>query len=256
MFKKTITLLLIFMMIFSVMPEIIAQEDESGAMWEMMMITPDNTQLKELSQAMAKHNKTYHKEGPYKASVYNVTTGPDIGKIIWQMGPLTFSDLDGRPSEGGHDEDWRDNVMPYVKEMTDGEYWTEDTELSNVGALADEDAAYPILYIRYFEADRDNGYAIDHLLEQMSSTVKAMEGENPWGVYDNEFRQGFRIGRHLAWVSFHKNWAELDEKSKFKPTFTKLHGEDSWQPFVKGLGDAFSDSWDVIWEYNTKLSGD
>lgn len=256
MFKKTISLLLIFMMIFSAVPEIIAQDDESAPMWEMMMLTPDNTKLKELSQALAKHNKNYHKEGPHKASVYNVVTGPDIGKIIWQMGPLTFADLDTRPSKGGHDEDWQGNVMPYVKKMTDGEYWTQDNELSNVGALSEEDASYPLLYIRYFEADRDHGYAIDHLLDQMSATVKAMEGDNPWGVYDNEFRQGFKIGRHLAWVSFHKNWAEMDEDSNFKATFTKIHGDDSWQPFVEGLGDAFSDSWDVIWEYNSKLSGD
>ena len=253
--KKTITILMIFLMAFGTLSTVKAQDDSSYAMWENVTLTPDNTKLKALGEAMSKHNKTYHQEGPYKANVYNIVTGPNIGKIVWQMGPLNYSHLDGRPSKGGHDEDWRDNVMTHVKKMTNGEYWKQDDKLSNTGMLDPEKMTHPILYIRYFEVAKGHGYSIDNLLKQMSETVKAMDGENPWGVYDNEFRQGFEIGRHLAWVSFSKNWAEFDEPPTFKKTFLKVHGENSWDGFIRGLEDSFSNSWDEVWEYNAKLSG-
>lgn len=255
MTKKTITFLTIFMLVFGAATTLNAQDDSDYKMWESIMLTPDNTKLKALGEAMHKHNKAYHQEGPYKATVYNIVSGPNVGNIVWEMGPLKFSHLDNRPSKGGHDEDWRDNVMPNIKKMTHGEYWKEDKKLSNTSMLDPDKVTHPILLFRYFEASAGHGYSIDHLLEQMSETVKAMDGDNPWGVYDNEFRQGFTIGRHLAWVSFNKNWAEMDEAPKFKETFIKVHGEDSWRPFTEGMADSFSNSWDEIWEYNAKMSG-
>ncbi len=47
---------------------------------------------------MAKHNKKYHSEqGPHHALVYNVVSGPNMGKMVWQMGHLKFAHLDSRP---------------------------------------------------------------------------------------------------------------------------------------------------------------
>ena len=89
----------------------------------------------------------------------------------------------------------------------------------------------------------------------MSETVKAMDGENPWGVYTNEFQQGFTIGRHIATVGFMKNWAELDDDDNFKETFIKVHGDNSWRAFLDGMADTFANTWDEIWEYNAELSG-
>lgn len=81
-----------------------------------------------------------------------------------------------------------------------------------------------------------------------------MEGENPWGVYWNEFRQG-DLGRHVASVGFLKNWAEMDDDNNFKETFEKVHGKSKWQAFLD-LGDrTFSNSWDEVWSYNKHMSG-
>lgn len=254
--KKLPTLLILSVLLLCGSNVLTAQEETGSRMWESFYITPDNTKLKALGEAMAKHNKKYHaEEGPHQATVYNVVSGPNMGKMIWQMGPLKFAHLDNRPKTGGHDEDWRDNVMPNIKKLSTGEYWKEDAELSNLKMLDDDNAQTPILHIRFHEVSKGHGYNVDHLLDQISETVKAMEGDNPWGVYDNQFRQGYRIGRHLATVSFLKNYAEYDEPSKFKETFVKLHGEDSWQPFIEGMSDAMSNSWDEIWEYNATLSG-
>lgn len=232
-----------------------AQETEQYNMWESIMLTPDNTKLKILSDNMRKHNMKYHKEGPYHADVFNISTGPNAGKIIWQMGTMMYSHNDSRPSEGGHDEDWRDNIMPYIKKMNTVEYWKQDDELSNVGPLLEKDANYPIFYVRYFEVESDFSSSVKPFFTMVSETVKAMEGVNPWGVYYNEFRQG-DLGRHIATVGFMKNWTEMDDDPKFRKTFDKVHGEDKWDAFVDMGGNAFSNSWDEIWTHNAHMSGD
>ena len=256
MLKKLFLSSLVMTFILTGYAKLQAQDEDQYAMWQSVYLTPDNSKLKELGDALSKHNKKYHNEGPYKAVVYNVVTGPNIGQLVWQMGPLNYAHLDARPSEGGHDDDWRSNVMPYVKKMKHGEYWKQDNKLSNTSMLTSGEFTYPLLHIRFYEVAKNNGHQVNHLLKQMSETVKAMEGENPWGVYWNEFRQGYSIGRHVASVSFSKNWAEFDQKNDFKETFLKVHGENSWLGFIDGIKDAFSDSWDEIWRYNKKLSGD
>ena len=256
MIKRSISLLMMVALVFGAMTTTQAQESSAKyKMWENIMLTPDYTKLKVFGENMRKHNQKYHKDGPYEATVYNIATGPNVGKMIWEMGSLTFSHLDARPSKGGHDEDWRDNVMPYVKKMHTAEYWKEDSELSNVGMLDGDNSKYPLLYLRYWEVNPDQDYKVNGLLKQISEAVKAMEGENPWGLYDNQLRQGLKIGRHLATVNFMKNWAEMDKEGTFKPAFLKTHGENSYDAFVDGMGDAFSNSWDEVWEYNAVLSG-
>ena len=87
-------------------------QTKSYIMWESITITPDNTKLKLLQENMRKHNKTFHKKWPYKSSVYDIVSGPNSNKILWEMGPLTYSHLDGRPLDDKHSDDWRDNVLP------------------------------------------------------------------------------------------------------------------------------------------------
>jgi len=257
MIKRSISLLMMVALVFGAMTTIQAQESSAKyKMWENIMLTPDYTKLKVLGENMRKHNQKYHKDGPYEATVYNIATGPNVGKIIWEMGALTFTHLDARPSAGGHDEDWRDNVMPYVKKMNTAEYWKEDSKLSNVGMLDGDNSKYPLLYLRYWEVNPDQDHQVNGLLEKISETIKAMEGDNPWGVYDNQMRQGLKIGRHLATVGFMKNWAEMDDESNnFKETFLKVHGENSWDGFIDSMSDAFTNSWDEVWEFNAALSG-
>ena len=240
-------------MVFGTVITVKAQE-KAYVMWESITLTPDNTKLKVLETNMRKHNQTYHKEGPYKAYVYHISTGPNIGKIVWEMGPLTYSHLDKRPKEGGHDEDWRDNILPYVKKMSNGEYWKKDKELSNTDMLDQDNNSHPLLYIRYLEVVKGEGHNVKYLFTQISKTVKAMEGENPWSIYYNEFRQG-DLGRHIATVSAMKNWAELDKDQDFKETFKKVNGEKSWQAFIENMNDTFSNSWDEIWSFDAKMSG-
>jgi hypothetical protein len=230
-------------------------DDKSYEMWEDIMLTPDNTNLKVLGDNMRKHNQTYHNQGAHKATVYNISTGPNAGKIIWEMGSLTYSDLDTRPSVGGHDEDWRDNIDPYIKKTNTVEYWKADKKLNNTDMLDGDNSKYPILFFRYWEVEPGQGFNINTFFKKVSETVKALDGVNPWGIYYNEFRQG-DLGRHIATVGFSPNWADFDRDVNWVETFEKLHGENSWQNHINMRNATFSNSWDEIWVYNKNMSGD
>ena len=254
--KKTFVFLVALLFLHGIFVPVQAQEDnEDYAMWETIMLTPDNTKLKLLGENLRNHNQKYHGEGPYSASIYNIVSGPHTGKMIWIMGPLKFPQLDARPAEGGHDEDWRDNVMPYLIKTEQGEYWRADNELSNVGNLSTDPADNPILFTRYLEVNVEHQHQLNARLKTTSATIKAMEGENPWGVYYNLFRQGNKIGRHIATVSFYKNWTDFDRDPKFKDTFLKDHNDDDWYAFMRDTDLILDDSWDEIWVFDKFMSG-
>lgn len=257
MFKKINYLVAIALIIFGFNTQSFAQEeDEPYKMWESIMLTPDNKNLKTLSENMRAHNQKYHAVNTkHQATVFTINSGPNAGKIVWEMGPIMFSDLDTRPEEEGHDEDWRDNIMPYIKKMGTVEYWSQMEKLSHTDGLTDDQSTHPLLYLRYFEVAKGQGYSLKHLLEQMSAAVKAMDSDVPWGLYDNQLRQGLDIGRHISWVAFYKNWTDFDNDSSFKEAFVKVHGEGAWDSYLKTFDATFSNSWDEIWVYSKELSG-
>lgn len=256
MIKKSISLLIMVTIFFGTILFVNAQDDsKSYRMWEDIMLTPDNTQLKTLQTNMRKHNQTYHKSGPHKATVYNITTGPNTGNIIWEMGALTYADLDKRPAEGGHDEDWRDNIMPYIKKTQTNEYWKADNKLNNTAMLDDDNSKYPIYFVRYYEVKDGPTPGVNTFFERVSKTVKALDGVNPWGVYYNEFRQG-DLGRHIATFGFSPNWADFDKDVNWVETFNKVNGEGSWQNQQDLYQATFKNSWDEIWVYDKNMSGD
>ncbi|GAA4816056.1 hypothetical protein [Litoribaculum gwangyangense] len=255
MIKKSISLLFMVLICISANFTVNAQEGSKNyTMLESIMLTPDNAKLKVLGDNIRAHNAKYHKDGVYKSSVYNISTGPNTGNIVWMMGPLMFKHLDARPSANGHDEDWRDNVMPYIKKVHTSEYWTMDDKLSNMSMMDGDNSKFPIVFVRYGEVDDDHGYAMDSFFEMVGKTVKAMDGVNPWGLYYNQFRQG-NLGRHVAAVSFYKNWTDFDNDVSFRDTFDKTIGKDQWQKFINMGDSVFTNTWDEIWTFNAYMSG-
>lgn len=254
MFKTTIASVLMLLMVFSFSTNANAQESEDYKLWEDIMLTPDFTKLKTLQINIRKHNQRYHNSGPYEASVYNITTGPNAGNIIWEMGPMMYKHNDTRPEADGHDEDWRDNVLSNIKTMHTVEYWREDKKLNNTSMLDSDGTKYPILFMRYFEVNEGLTPGVETFFERNSKTVKALEGVNPWGVYYNEFRQG-NLGRHIVTINFSQNWADFDRDVKWEENFNKVNGENAWQNQLELYQVTFKNSWDEIWVYNKDMSG-
>lgn len=229
-------------------------QNEDRLIWEYIMLTPDKTKLKILSDNMRKHNQKYHADGQYKAYVFNIQTGDDTGKIVWQMGPLNFTDLDNRPSDNGHDDDWRDNIMPYVKHMTNGEYWRTNANNSLLDKMDPLTVSHPILLVRFMNVHLGQSHRVGEITGRAKAAVEQIENHSPWGSFTNLFQQG-EAGRHVAWVRYLKSYSELDRQVSFRKAYEKAHGENTWGNYLNDLNDIFSNSWDVIFEYNKHMSG-
>ena len=229
---------------------LLAQDEEETMLFETVMLTPDLENLEELHAAMREHNQTFHSEGPYTARVYNITTGPDFGKLMWVMGPLSsYGDLDGRPSGEDHSEHWMYEVLPHIKELGTAEYWEHDSELSNP-----VEGDYSVYMMRHNKINQKYGFLLNGALEKISETVKAMDGDNPWHVFWNQFVQG-DLGRHFLVEWPMENWAGLDDNPNFRATFEEVHGEDAWIPWQRTMDLVIEDSYDEIWTLIPEMSG-
>ncbi len=235
----------------------IQAQDDSYTMWENIMITPDNAKLAALTKAMRAHNQKYHANGVYKASVFNISSGPNANNLIWSMGPMMYRHMDARPSEGGHDADWSNNVMPNIKKIQTIEYWSAwNADFQNTSMLQSESVTHPILFLRIWEVNPGQGHNLGTFFERVSKAVKALEGEAPWGIYSNDFIQGIDIGRHFATISFWKNWTEFDKgRGNFREAYEKAN-DNSWQSHLSMRDATFRNWWDEIWVYNKEMSGD
>jgi len=241
---------LILLLIVALSFNLSAQDDDEGyIMYETVRLQPNHADLAGLKKAMSEHNKTYHKDGVYTALVWNISSGPDVGKLVWMMGPCTYTDLDSRPS-GAHDDHWTSQVLPHIKSQKNGEYWRRDDDLSYKAGTQS-----PMVSISYVEIREGQVHRLQGMLKKVSDVVKATDDGQPWSVYYNEFRQGWKIGRHIALVSAINSWSDFDKPDNFRENFEKHHGENTWNAFNLEWDDVFSDGWDEIWTLNTDMSG-
>jgi hypothetical protein len=252
MFKKII-LFIAVTAIFCTSATVHAQDDQRK-IYEYIMLSPVTSQLKTLQDNMRKHNQKYHSSGPYTAYVFNIATGKDAGKIVWQMGPIQLSDLDARPSDNGHDEDWRDNIMPYVRYQTDAEYWNTDANLSLFKDMSTESVSHPLLAVRFYNVHRGKRNQVDNIFKNRSAALEGLDNAAPWGLFYNMFQQGEQ-GRHIASVRYFKNWTDYAEPRNFMESYEEVHGNGSWANLMDLMQDAFSDSWDVFFQYDAYMSG-
>ena len=229
----------LLIIVFLAIPMLAQAQDDGYTMYMTLNIKPDNANLKKLSDNLKSHNEKFHNKGASSAIVWSVASGPGVGHLIWMMGPLTLADLD-KSLGSDHDQNWNSTIMPYVKSLGTLEYWRRNDKLSNI-----EGDPRTKNLVRYFKVKKGEGYRVNGFFGKIRDVVKALDGENPWDVYVNEFRQG-DMGRHYAVVTGFNNWAELDEDSGFKDKFIELNGEGAWQPFLNTSNDIFEDSYDEI----------
>lgn len=242
---------IVILFLFILPLDIVAQEEQSeDVIYQSVLLTPDNTQLEAFQEAMAEHNQTFHNEpGPYHSNVWSISTGPNAGKILWTMGPLnSYAQLDDRPS-GDHDDHWQNVVMPTVKDTETVEYWRLDQELSNA-----VEGDYSIAFVRIHKINSKYGFLVPDALKKLSETIKALEENPSWAVYDNEFIQG-DLGRHIATMSFHNSMAEIDEEWDFRDTFEEVYSRGDWDRWTRTMDHIMEDQYDEIWVLLPELSG-
>ncbi|MBN2173813.1 MAG: hypothetical protein JW731_06765 [Bacteroidales bacterium] len=224
-------------------------QEKEYKMYEMMYIKPKTDKLKELGDAMASHNKKYHNEGPYKASVWMANTGPHTGEWVWVMGPCTFTQLDSRPESKEHTEDWMSSVMPYVEEISEGEYWKMDDKVSYSpeGSFSGKEI-WTVYDIKTMEMYRFNA-----LLEKVVEVYKQKNYPNYFEVYRTQFSSP--SGRDVAIGFGFKNYAFFDKEDTFWKDYEGVHGEGSKWKFFEEYRDIVISTYDEVSEYVPELSG-
>ena len=228
-------------------------EKKDYVMFETIILTPDGDNPAAFMKAMKAHNQKYHGEdNAYNATVWNISSGPNVGKLVWMMGPLTFSDLDNRPGSDGHDEDWSNNVVPHIKKAEHGEYWRRDDKVSS---LVNVDDPASMIYLRFYDISKDaTSEQVDAHFEQVGKVMKKMN--EYWALYSNQFAQGYKIGRHVVGVTRMDGWKDLDDEWKFKDTYVELYGETAWENFTDNGDRIFTNIYDEIWTVVPSMSPD
>jgi hypothetical protein len=248
--KKMFKTLILFILIGSVAYAQETETDKDYKMYEISYLKPRTDKLVELGEALKNHNRTYHKDAPYKAHVWMANTGPHTGDLVWVMGPCTFSDLDNRPDSEEHTTDWITNVMPNVKEVSDGEYWKLDDKVSYEpeGSFSGKEI-WTVYDIKPFE-----GYRFTALLEKVVEVYKEKAYPNYFQVFRSQFDGG--NGRDIAIGFGFPNYSFFDEDDKFWADYEEVHGEGARWKFFEEYREIVVSSSDELSEYVPELSSE
>jgi len=232
-----------------------AEDAKTYKQYDTFRFTVDNQYAKKLTKNMRKHIKKYHVKGTLKTKIYNVTYGASANDLIWVMGPVSYAELDARPDDKKHDEDWADNINPYITSYNQSEIWRNMDGL--VINNQDEKAEAPERYItRYLTINSDQKKdVINYLLTQIKNTLDKTGKVKYWAVLENQFIQGNINGRHLMAISSMESWAELDEDWEFGKHFEALHGKGSFKAFRESYNTVFKNQWQEVIVVNKEMSG-
>lgn len=245
MTKKVVTLAAAFMLIVTFS---FSQKDYQ--MWETTYITPKAEKMAELKKGMAEHNKKFHNDGPYLAHVWNIYAGYREGEWLWAMGPCTWTHLDDRPDSKEHNEDWQNNVVPYVEKFGGSQYWKLNAEVSTPveGEPEQNKALWTAYDLKPFE-----GYRFIEMLRKVKKVYDEKSYPHSMFVYEAELDDG--SGRDVLIGWYFEKYAWFDRDSKFWRDYEEVHGEGTWRLFMEEFRDVVKGQTDQLAEFQKELSG-
>lgn len=176
-------------------------------------------------KGLAVHNKKFHSAAPYKIGVSKCMSGPSSGQYTLVLGPVTFSQIEGRPAGVDHDSDWNKNVMPYVESEGEGSYWRMNDEASYNPTGSEK---FTKSRLRFFTINPGQMDRFKELVKMVSEVYKAKNYKAAYNVY---IRYGASQGPHAAAEIFMDSWAYLDTPNTFQKDYEEVHGEGSFQKF-------------------------
>jgi hypothetical protein len=233
----------------------IAEESKVYTQWDTFRFTINNQFAKKFTENMRAHIKKYHVKAPLKAKIYNVTYGPNSNELIWVMGPVSFSELDARPDDKEHDEDWANNINPYITAYNQSEIWRvmEGLVINNLDEKSEDPERF---FTRYLTVNADQeSEVIKYLMMQIKATLEKIGKIKFWVIMDNLFIQGNENGRHMMGLSSMDSWAEYDEDWEFSKHFEEIYGKGSYKAFIANYEGVFKNQWNEVISVNKEMSG-
>lgn len=228
-----------------------AQDYEEPVVLQNVMLSVMPGHIQEFEKAVAAHNKKFHPAGPYQALVYSIGSGKNAGKYMWNMGPLPWSALDGRPaSDSGHDADWDANVVPHLTGDVDVNYWRFHPNLSNFSKdFTLKNLSVFIVDVKRFK-DMD---FMNNVVKKVNEVYAKKMPDHVHGAYTNEL--GNAEGLDFAWVDFFDSMAWMGKEDKFAQYFEEIHGTGSFQKFLKEVEATTNGQRTELWSFRKDLSG-
>jgi hypothetical protein len=225
------------------------QEAKTYRMFDVVFLKPKYDKMAELGEAMAKHNREFHSEAPHQAHIWALQTGEYSGWWAWVMGPTTYTDLDSRPESNEHMEDWIGEVMPYIQDISNSNFWKYDDAVS----YQTEDSFTGKEIWTTYEIKPFEGYRFTELLKKVKAVYEEKKLDYSFEVYRAQF-ESKNSGSIMVAFPF-KKWAFFDDDRNFKKDFESVHGEGSWTYFMDEYKDIVLSADDAIAEYIPQLSG-
>jgi hypothetical protein len=225
--RKTMMIIVMFCI-----TSVFAFGQDDYKMLELVYLKPlPGVDLEEAGKLMAEHNKKFHAESPYKASVWSNLTGSNVGTWTWVMYPATFSAYDSRPEGKAHDEDWDKVVGPYF-EVVANEYWKVDSKLTY--EPENSESSEKVVFTVY-DIKPGDSYRFKAMLEKISEVYKQKKYTYNFTVYWNQFDN--KNGRDVAIEVMFDKWSFLDEDHSLKADYEEVHGEGSWWKLIEEYRD-------------------
>ncbi|HEY9184185.1 MAG TPA: hypothetical protein VIM94_02560 [Salegentibacter sp.] len=227
------------------------QETQEPLIIVTMMIAPEPGDFFKFREGIKEHNNQYHAEGDRGVRIFQVMNGTNAEKMMAVMGPMPWSALD-KPmyDREAHDKDWYENVVPYMKDEQDVNYWRFDAKNSHFPQnfeMAKLDVTTYDFKAGTYES------AMNHI-KKISEVFKNQYPETPLGIYVNEFA-ATKDGQDLSLVYFFDNFASLGEDHKWKEKFETQHGQGSYEKFSKDWMEITNGVQTEIWVYDQEISG-
>ncbi|HSG67495.1 MAG TPA: hypothetical protein VK994_02220 [Bacteroidales bacterium] len=233
--RKMITL---FAMIIAT--AIIAFGQDDYKMLQLVYLKPlPGADMEAAEKAIAAHNKKFHAEDPYKASVWANYTGSMVGTWVWAMYPATFTDFDKRENMEDHDKDW-DHATQYF-EVVANEYWRVDDKISYTPENFKEGSK---VIWTIFDVKPGDSYRFKALLENIAEVYKQKKYPKNFTVYWNRFEN--KMGRDVAIEVMFDKWAFFDEDNNMKKDYEEVHGEGSWWKAIEEYRDVVESAEDEV----------
>ncbi|NND33914.1 MAG: hypothetical protein HKN76_15100 [Saprospiraceae bacterium] len=208
--------------------QVLAQND---IMFEFVTMTPKDGMSDELIDRMKSHNDTYHAENPHGARVYSVNSGMQSGKLIWVMGPTTWTDMDNRPAGDAHDDDW-ELVQDLIENEVNVEYFRLEPSLSNFS----KDFDIKNIWIRFTDLKPWQGYRYRTLMQNLQKVYAEKMPDQQRGIFWNTMGN-YKDGRDVMTALYHDGLDWMDEDANLVMKYEEVHGNGSWRNFMSEIED-------------------
>ncbi|MDZ4748789.1 MAG: hypothetical protein SH808_09895 [Saprospiraceae bacterium] len=219
--------------------------------WETHRFKVKMGHSENFEKGLAAHNKKYHNAAPYKTGIFDITTGPNSGEYELVMGPMTFTQMDGRPSGTDHDADWA-KVLEHVESVGETIFWRADKDILYAPEGSD---AFTAMRWRYNTIRPDQRDRFTDLMKQVEQVFETKKMGAGFAAY---WRYGASQGPHVCTELSMPGLKYFDREDTWVKEFEEVHGEGSYDRYIEDLNLCVdrTKTYDEFVKFRTDLSSD